>query len=101
MKNTTTRIECSGCDRFFATNGAFVEHRVGNMAKGEVRRCMTDEEMTGHGYATEQKYVSIPIDGRPDWHEKSVWFDVAGREAMRERFSDRWETLPDIILDVL
>lgn len=101
MKNTTTRIECSGCDRFFATNSAFVAHRIGNIQKGEARHCMTAEDLAAHGFATEQKYVNLPRDGRPVWHEQAVWYDVAGREKMRGVFSDLPKTAQHAIPDVL
>lgn len=41
------RNQCSGCERYFNSNGAFEKHRTGE--HGVDRRCMTDEEMTAKG----------------------------------------------------
>ena len=91
MDNTTARIECSGCDRFFSSNTTFVAHRTGDISKGE-RRCMTDDEMTAHGFATEQKNVKIVLDGRATYQGHDVWYDAIGREDVRNRFKDKEDT---------
>lgn len=82
---TISRIQCGGCEKFFASNTTFEQHRTGSI-KDETRRCMTTEEMLASGMATEKLNVKLPKNGQITFEEHDVWYDVAGREVVRQRF---------------
>jgi hypothetical protein len=42
--------QCAGCEKYFNSSNAFDKHRTGE--HGKDRRCMSTEEMTGKGMAT-------------------------------------------------
>ena len=46
-KLTGNRNQCSGCNQYFNSNGAFEKHRIGH--HGVDRRCMTPDEMIKAG----------------------------------------------------
>lgn len=50
MKLTGQRNKCPSCKLHFNSNAAFDKHRTGE--HGKDRRCMTVEEMTDKGMAT-------------------------------------------------
>lgn len=47
---TGQRNQCPSCLLYFNSNAAFDKHRTGD--HGKDRRCMTQEEMTAKGMAT-------------------------------------------------
>lgn len=91
-----SKTQCGGCLQYFTGMGAFEQHRIGAFDKG--RRCMTTEEMRAAGMAQEHCQIKVYHDGSPVVEMHDVWFDVAGRESMRQRFA-KMPSLEDGALD--
>ena len=81
-----SKTQCGGCLQYFTGMTIFDNHRIG--AFGKDRRCMTEDEMIAAGWAKEPRMVLLYRDGKPAPEERDVWFDVQGRELMRQRFAD-------------
>lgn len=79
------KTQCGGCNKYFTGMGLFDAHRIGT--HGVSRRCMTTEEMIAAGMDKELCQIRVYHDGSPRQEHHEVWFDIAGREAMRQRFS--------------
>lgn len=78
-----TKIQCGGCQKYFSGNGAFEQHRIGPF---ESRRCMTTEEMQAAGMAWEYCLINLRHEDKRAKEKHEVWYDVAGREAVRAAF---------------
>lgn len=85
MDNTTAKIQCGCCSRFFAGVTIFDMHRKGEFANS-TRRCMADEEMHAAGMDSEVKNIRLLHEGKEHFEEHPVWFHVAKREKARAYF---------------
>lgn len=79
-----SKTQCGGCNRYFTGMGIFDKHRIGPMTE---RRCMTEEEMHAAGMDTETCMIRVYRDGSPRREEHEIWYDVAERESIRQRFA--------------
>lgn len=79
-----SKTQCAGCGRYFTGMGIFDRHRIG---PATARRCMTEGEMRAAGMATETLSVRVYHENHADHEEHEVWYDVEGREAIRQRFA--------------
>lgn len=79
------KTQCGGCNKYFTGMGLFDVHRIGT--HGVNRRCMTTEEMIAAGMDKERCQIRVYHEGSPSQEEHEVWFDIAGREKMRQRFA--------------
>lgn len=86
MENTTAKIYCSGCKKYFANLASHEHHRTGDYSSRTSRTCLTSEEMVSAGYATEKKNVRIVIEGQDQYQEHDVWYSVVDRERVRAYF---------------
>ena len=72
MKQT----KCAKCLRYFTSTTEFDAHRTGPFGhRPSLRRCLTDDEMTAKGWATESARISDET-GTP---ERRVYFRPAQR----------------------
>lgn len=82
------KCQCGGCQKYFSGNTTFDQHRI-SISKGapsSERRCMTTEEMQASGMSWEYCMVSVMYENKRSKEKHEVWYDVAGREAVRAAF---------------
>jgi hypothetical protein len=87
MENTISKIQCSGCGRFFVGASVHDAHRTGDYSTRTSRHCLTEDEMRGAGLDCEKKNVRIIVAGKAHFEEHDVWFDAKDRERMKGYFS--------------
>ena len=76
------KTKCCSCGKYFAGTDNFDAHRTGDYGHDPTRRrCMTDDEMTAKGFASEQAHVSGDL--RPLTRE--VWYRPIQRENVAKR----------------
>lgn len=75
MKLVGDRNQCTACGRYFNSTAAFDKHRVGDFSPHEkhpspygMRRCMTEDEMTGKGMAVSSRGFWVTARN-PKWQE--------------------------------
>lgn len=83
------KCQCGGCNKYFAGDSLFDQHRISAKKgiAGSERRCMTTEEMEAEGMAWEYCLVSVLHENKRTREKQQVWYNVAGREAMRVLFA--------------
>lgn len=83
------KCQCAGCLKYFAGDSLFDQHRISvkKGVAGSVRRCMTTEEMEAGGLVWEYCLVNVRHENKRSREKQQVWYDAAGREAMRAAFA--------------
>lgn len=69
------RNQCSGCNEYFNSTGAFEKHRTGH--HGVDRRCMTADEMKAAGMILRPDGFWIGSEMKEYWNENKTSSDGA------------------------